>query len=72
MNNHEVTIGVINYNGLEALSRSLPINRPGNDPYFIPRLKDDYIMRLPGKGRQSLSELFLMKIRRRSMMTNIY
>jgi peptidoglycan/xylan/chitin deacetylase (PgdA/CDA1 family) len=48
------------------------INRPGNDPYFIPRLKDDYIMRLPGKGRQSLSELFLMKIRRRSMMTNIY
>jgi GT2 family glycosyltransferase len=24
MNNHEVTIGVINYNGLEALSRSLP------------------------------------------------
>jgi hypothetical protein len=47
-------------------------NRQGDDPYWIPRLKDDYLMRLPGSGRQSLAEVFSMKMQRRSHSLNIY
>jgi len=42
-----------------------PINRSGDDPYNIVRLKDDYIFRLPGKGRKSLIEIFTLKMKRR-------
>jgi len=31
-----------------------PINRPGDDPFHIVRLRDYYIFRLPGEGRRSL------------------
>jgi peptidoglycan/xylan/chitin deacetylase (PgdA/CDA1 family) len=47
-------------------------NRHGDDPYYIPRLKDDYLMRLPGLGRQPLVEVFYMKMHRRSSNVNIY
>jgi hypothetical protein len=47
-------------------------NRQGEDPYYIPRLKDDYLMRLPGSGRQPLAEIFYMKLHRRSHSVNIY
>jgi hypothetical protein len=47
-------------------------NRPGDNPFYIPRLKDDYLCRLPGSGRQSLASIFFMKLRRRSKSVNIY
>jgi peptidoglycan/xylan/chitin deacetylase (PgdA/CDA1 family) len=47
-------------------------NRPGDNPFYIPRLKDDYLCRLPGSGRQSLASIFSMKLRRRSKSANIY
>jgi hypothetical protein len=47
-------------------------NRPGDCPFHIPRLKDDYLMRLPGVKRQSLAEVFMMKLRRRSGKLHIY
>jgi peptidoglycan/xylan/chitin deacetylase (PgdA/CDA1 family) len=47
-------------------------NHQGDDPYYIPRLKDDYLMRLPGLSRQPLAEVFYMKMHRRSSNVNIY
>lgn len=41
------------------------INRAGDDPFFICRLKNDFIFRLPGKGRKSLNSIYLYKIKRR-------
>lgn len=40
------------------------ICRPGDDPYFIPRLNDDYVFSLPGSGRKTLPGLLLDKTRR--------
>lgn len=40
-------------------------NRPGDDPFTIPRLKGDYVFRLPGEGRQSLAAIMATKVRRR-------
>lgn len=41
------------------------INRAGDDPWHIVRLKNDYIHRLPGPGRRSLGRIMLAKVRRR-------
>jgi len=49
-----------------------PENKPGQDPYSIARIKDDYLLRLPGKGRASLSEVLTMKARRRAALQDIY
>lgn len=40
-------------------------NRPGDDPFFCCRLKDDYIYRLPGRGRKSLLAILRAKAHRR-------
>ena len=47
-------------------------NRPGDCLFYIPRLKDDYLMRLPGLRRQSLASIFIMKMHRRYHRNNIY
>lgn len=39
-------------------------NRLGDDPYRIVRLPGDYIFRLPGKGRRSLSSITALKVLR--------
>ncbi len=49
-----------------------PMNKSGDDPCKIVRLKDDYIFRLPGKGRKSLSEIFLHKFWRRLKGERVY
>lgn len=49
-----------------------PINKPGSDPYKIVRLKDDYIFRLPGKGRRPLTEILTHKLKRRLNREMIY
>ncbi len=41
------------------------LNRPADDPYYIVRLKHDYIFRLPGARRRSMASLTAMKIVRR-------
>ena len=40
-------------------------NRPGDDPYYITRIKHDFIWRLPGEGRKSLLDILLLKSIRR-------
>jgi hypothetical protein len=47
-------------------------NRSGDSPFHIPRLKDDYLLRLPGEGRQPLARIFLAKLRRRMKQQSIY
>lgn len=47
-------------------------NRAGDSPFHIPRLKDDYLFRLPGKGRQPLWKIFQAKLQRRALTTEIY
>ena len=47
-------------------------NKKGDDPYYIPRIKDDYLFRLPGKGRKSLGQIFKEKLHRRFRKTDIY
>ncbi len=41
-------------------------NEPGSDPFRIVRIKHDFIWRLPGEGRRSLADLFLIKFLRRT------
>jgi hypothetical protein len=36
-------------------------NRPGDDPFKIVRLPSDYIFRLPGEGRRSLTQIMMRK-----------
>lgn len=48
------------------------INTAGSDSYYIPRLKDDYLFRLPGKGRKSLRKIFEHKFTRRMQSKDIY
>jgi hypothetical protein len=36
-------------------------NTVGDDPYRIVRLPGDYIFRLPGRGRRSISQIMIMK-----------
>lgn len=47
-------------------------NRPGEDPYRCPRLKSDYIFRLPGRGRRSLAAVLTHKLRRRVAGLPVY
>lgn len=50
----------------------IPCNVPGGDPYRIPRIKDDYIHRLPGDGRLALWNIMTMKSARRIASDDIY
>jgi Polysaccharide deacetylase len=47
-------------------------NRPGEDPYRCPRLKADYIFRLPGRGRRSLAAILAHKLTRRISGRPVY
>jgi hypothetical protein len=41
------------------------INKLNDDPYYITRLKNDFIFRLPGKGRKSIISIYYDKLKRR-------
>jgi peptidoglycan/xylan/chitin deacetylase (PgdA/CDA1 family) len=41
-----------------------PINRRGESPYHVSRISDEYLLRLPGKGRMSLGDLVQARLRR--------
>ncbi|MEZ5864916.1 MAG: polysaccharide deacetylase family protein [Geminicoccaceae bacterium] len=62
-------VGIAREVGFEAaywgVHEGRRINRAGDDPLRIVRLKNDYIHRLPGAGRRSLGRIMLAKLRRR-------
>jgi peptidoglycan/xylan/chitin deacetylase (PgdA/CDA1 family) len=41
-----------------------PLNRPGDSPFHIARLSDEYLRRLPGARRISLKDLFRQRVHR--------
>lgn len=47
-------------------------NRAGDDPYQCPRLKGDYLERLPGRGRATLTGILARKITRRVQSRPVY
>jgi hypothetical protein len=47
-------------------------NRSGDSLFGVPRVKDDYLFRLPGEGRRSLAQVFRAKLRRRAERLDIY
>jgi hypothetical protein len=48
-----------------GILESKKINKPGDNPYFISRIKNDFIFRLPGKHRKSLYFIYAHKLKRR-------
>ena len=48
------------------------INKSGDDPYYISRIKNDFIFRLPGEGRDSLLSIYKYKLKRRFSGEKIY
>jgi hypothetical protein len=50
----------VNYWGISPRRKT---NRPGDDLFYVPRLEDQYLFRLPGKGRKSLMEIVDKKFR---------
>lgn len=49
-----------------------PITGQNTTPYKIPRIKDDFILRLPGENRQALTSILLYKWKRRQKSRDIY
>lgn len=47
-------------------------NAPGSSPFAIQRVKDDYLFRLPGKGRAQLVDIFRLKLNRRARTVDLY
>ncbi len=45
--------------------RGTPISRPGSDPHQIARLGEDYVLTLPGRGREDLASVLQRKWMRR-------
>lgn len=41
------------------------INKPGDDPYYVPRVKNDFVFRLPGIDRKSPFSIYNYKMKRR-------
>ncbi len=48
------------------------INKSGDDPYYISRIKNDFIFRLPGEGRNSLLSIYKYKLKRRLAGEKVY
>jgi hypothetical protein len=48
------------------------INKPGDDPNYISRIKNDFIFRLPGINRKSLISIYGYKMKRRLSREQIY
>ena len=47
-----------------GLTAGRPLNRKGDSPFFISRVTDEYLRRLPGAGRISLRELLQQRMHR--------
>ncbi len=55
-----------------GVSEKRRVNKPGDDPFTLVRLKNDFIWRLPGPQRRSLPAIYLDKTVRRLRGTNPY
>ena len=47
-----------------GLTAGRPLNRKGDSPFFISRVTDEFLRRLPGTGRISLRELLQQRVHR--------
>lgn len=67
---NEKTIEICKKIGIKScfwgVLNSKKINRPGDNPFYITRLKNDFVLRLPGKGRKTILSIYKDKIKRRS------
>ena len=52
--------------------RKNPAGSSGQDPFYVSRIKEDYIFRLPGRSRKSLVEILRRKAARRLERADIY
>jgi hypothetical protein len=52
--------------------REKKINKTGDDPYFITRIKNDFLFRLPGNKRKSLFSIYNYKLKRRISKEKIF
>jgi hypothetical protein len=50
----------VNYWGIVPQHKT---NRPGDDLFYVPRIDEQYIFRLPGNGRKSLREILSAKVK---------
>lgn len=57
--------GRAGYRSVFWARRDRTLNRPGDDPRGIVRLKNDYLRRLPGDGRRPLASMVMEKMIRR-------
>ena len=48
------------------------LNKPGDDPFSIARIKSDFIFRLPGKNRRSLFSIYNYKSKRRIAKEQVF
>jgi hypothetical protein len=48
------------------------IIKSNDDPYFIPRIKNDFLFRLPGINRKSLLSIYIYKLRRRISKEKVF
>lgn len=48
------------------------INKPGDDPFYITRIKNDFLFRLPGKKRKSIISIYSNKLKRRVSGDKVY
>ena len=66
---NEATLDVCKQLGIWScfwgVMNSKKINKSGDDPYYICRIKNDFIFRLPGISRKSFFSLYYDKIKRR-------
>ena len=47
-----------------GLTPGRPLNRPGDSPFFVSRLSDEFLRRLPGVGRISIRQLLHGRLQR--------
>lgn len=45
-----------------GIGKGRNIIKPGDDPYYLSRIDERYLLRLPGKGRKSLKEILFTQI----------
>lgn len=73
---NEKTITICEELGIKScfwgLLQNKKINKPGDNIYYITRLKNDFLFRLPGKGRKGLFSIYFDKVKRRSKGEKIF
>ena len=73
---NDETINIVKDLGIKSCFwGALPIRRNYNfsrNPFFISRIKNDFIFRLPGKDRKSLPSIYSYKLKRRMSKDHVF